>query len=339
MNHQEHKGHKEVDSRIFRALCALGGSESTSRSRQDTGLVAQLDDTGKQTLRLSTGIRGLDDLLGGGLLPGTLTVVSGATGIGKTQLGIQFAHAGKEQEGRTGVVFDMSSRGDAQSHREYALRMFNWPLMVASADHLPDDRKLFNLSQLVADYLHVFDYTGRRVTRGDLKSEAWQDWQAELARKLNVTIAFFYGNFLRGVRRVVADGIEPAMRPSDSIQFELFEYVYHQILRKDHDWVARDLLRERYRSHAAEVEARGYDYRQVSCLLLSTSLETMLEELISRKLDEGDVLSNANTVIFLGKIREGHKLSRALYIAKHRGSACSDEIVPYRITEQGIGVG
>ena len=44
--------------------------------------------------RFSTGIPALDELLGGGLVPGTLTVVMGATGIGKTQLGVQFARAG-----------------------------------------------------------------------------------------------------------------------------------------------------------------------------------------------------------------------------------------------------
>ena len=155
-------------------------------------------------------------------------------------------------------------------------------------------------------------------------------------RKLAVTIGFFYGNFLRGARRVVVDGIEPAQRPSESIQFEMFEYVYHQILRKDSDWVARDLLRERYRAHAAEVEAHLYDRDQVACVLLYTSPESMLEELISRKLDEGDVLANANTIIYLGKIREGNRLTKALYIPKHRGSACSDEIVPYTITDRGI---
>ena len=35
------------------------------------------------TTRLSTGVEGLDERLGGGLLPGTLTVVVGSTGIGK----------------------------------------------------------------------------------------------------------------------------------------------------------------------------------------------------------------------------------------------------------------
>jgi KaiC/GvpD/RAD55 family RecA-like ATPase len=286
--------------------------------------------------RFSTGIDGLDDMLGGGLLPGTLTVVSGATGIGKTQLGIQFAHAGQRQEGRTGLVFDMSCRGDAQCHADYARRLYGWNLSVANRDGGPTSAELFDVARSLADYLHVFDYGGRRVTRGDLDFDAWQDWQAELARKLSVTIAFFYGNFLRGTQRVVVDGIEPTQRPSDSIQFELFEYVYHQILRKDSDWVARDWLRERYRAHAKQVEAHRYDYNQVACLLLYTSPESMLEELISRKLDEGDVLANANTVIYLGKIREGNKLTKALYIAKHRGSACSDEIVPYTITDRGI---
>ena len=46
------------------------------------------------TARVSTGLSRLDEMLGGGLLPGTLTVVYGATGIGKTHLGLTFAHHG-----------------------------------------------------------------------------------------------------------------------------------------------------------------------------------------------------------------------------------------------------
>ena len=122
-----------------------------------------------------------------------------------------------------------------------------------------------------ADYLHVFDYHGRRVTRGDMGFDAWQQWQAELCQKLSITIAFFYGNFVAGTRRAVIDGIEPIARPSESIQFELFEYVYHQILRKESDWVARDLFREHFRDHAALVEQHLYPTNQVSCLLLYTS--------------------------------------------------------------------
>jgi hypothetical protein len=38
----------------------------------------------------------------------------------------------------------------------------------------------------------------------------------------------------------------------------------------------------------------------------------------------------------MGKIREGTRMGRALHIAKHRGSACDDRIVPFEITEQGL---
>ena len=82
-----------------------------------------------------------------------------------------------------------------------------------------------------------------------------------------------------------------------------------------------------------------YDHEQIGCLLLYTSAETMLDELIRRPLDEGDVLANANTIIQLGKIRDGAKVRRALHIAKHRGSTASDEIVPFEITERRIQLG
>jgi len=41
-------------------------------------------------MRLSIGIDRLDELLGGGLALGTLTVIVGRAGIGKTQLALQY---------------------------------------------------------------------------------------------------------------------------------------------------------------------------------------------------------------------------------------------------------
>src|SRR5215467_10990933 len=78
--------------------------------------------------RTSTGIQKLDDMLGGGLLPGTLCVVYGATGIGKTHLGLHFAHAGQAADGELGIFFDMNARGDSQQHHEYAKRLYGWKL-------------------------------------------------------------------------------------------------------------------------------------------------------------------------------------------------------------------
>jgi len=286
--------------------------------------------------RLSTGIPALDDLLGGGLVPGTLTVVAGATGIGKTQLGIQFARAGLRQEGRSGILFDMASRGDSQNHAGYAKRLFGWDLATCDYHEHVDLTGFYEPQRRHGEYLHVFDYVGKRVTRRDLDFEDWQAWQAQLNQRLRGAIAFLYGNFVQGCRRVVVDGFEPTDRPSDSIQLNLFEYVYHQVLRKDPQWVARDLFREQYRAHAEAAAAHVYDPSEIGCLMLYTSHETMLDDLISKPLSEGDALSNANTVIYLGKLRSGDRIGRGLYIAKHRGSACDERVVTYRIGDDGL---
>jgi KaiC/GvpD/RAD55 family RecA-like ATPase len=289
----------------------------------------------KQSVRYSTGVPGLDECLGGGLLPGTLTAVVGASGIGKTQLGLQFANAGRSQEGRRGVLFDMSARIDPQSHAPYAERMFGWQIAEHNHDRF-DASKAFASDRLVGDYLHVFDHSGRKVTQHEMGFDAWHDWQAELNARLENTIDFFYSNFTRGVRRVVVDGIEPADRPSESIQFELFEYIYHQVLRKEAEWVARDLFRQSFRAQKAAIEANAYDAGQVSGILLITAHETLLDDLIERPLADGDPLATANTLIYMGKIREGNRFARGLFVAKHRGSACSDEIQHYAIDDAGL---
>jgi KaiC/GvpD/RAD55 family RecA-like ATPase len=286
--------------------------------------------------RYRTGVAGLDDLLGGGLLPGTLTVVMGATGIGKTQLGLQFAREGTAQEGQSGIVFDMTTRGDTQNHAEYARRLFGWTLRQRPVDlHLAPEQ-LWDPNSARADYCHLFERSGRRVTRGDLDHQAWQAWKAELNRKLEQAVAFFYGNFVHGVRRCVIDGVEPVERAVDSFQFHVFNYIYHQILHKDADWVARDVFRVHFRAQEEAVMQRLYDHRRIACVLLYTSHEVMLDDLLSRPIETGDELSNANTVILMGKIREGSKMKRALHVAKHRGSACDDSIVPFDIADRGI---
>lgn len=288
--------------------------------------------------RQSTGIPALDDALGGGLIPGTLTVVMGATGIGKTQLGLSYAHAGQAQEGETGIVFDLTTRGDSQNQTEYAESIFNWSIKERKVVERIEPAIVWDREQIRSDYLHVFHRGGRRVTIGDMQPEEWQEFKADLMRKLDQTIAFFYGNFVHGVRRAVIDGVEPTERDSDSFQFHLFDYIYHQILRKEHDWLARDLFRVHFRSQEEAVQQNAYDHSSIGGLLLYTSHEVMLDDLIARPIQSGDVLSNANTVILMGKTREGNKIGRALYVAKHRGSACEESIIPYRITDDGVTI-
>lgn len=286
--------------------------------------------------RIQTGNPALDQLLGGGLLPGTLTVVMGATGIGKTQLGVAFANHGQQQEGESGIVFDLTSRGDSQNHSDYAKRLCDWSMQDYPAGQQVLLDQIWDRSRARHDYMHIFSHSGKRVTSSDMDSDQWREWKYEQAKKLDQAIAFFYGNFAHGVRRCVIDGVEPATKAADSIQFEMFEYIYHQVLRKEHDWVARDLFRVAFRENADIIEQHAYDHNDVGCLLLYTSHEVMLDDLITRPIESGDVLSNANTIILMGKTREGNKMGRALHVAKHRGSACDESIVPFHINDQGI---
>ena len=57
----------------------------------------------KPSKRLSLGTDALDEMVGGGLLRGTTTLISGAPGVGKTTLGLQFLHAGI-QAGEPGLL-------------------------------------------------------------------------------------------------------------------------------------------------------------------------------------------------------------------------------------------
>lgn len=286
--------------------------------------------------RQAFGIDELDRHLGGGLRPGTLTVLAGATGAGKTQLGLRWCEAGLAAEGRRGILCDLTSRGDAQNHAEYALAQFGWPLQAFHDDGQPDLDALWEFTKEVGDYFHPFHRAGRRVTRRDLDPDEWHAWKVDLARILRQSVAFFYGNFVRGTRRVVVDGIEPTERFSESIQFEFFEYLYHQILRKEDEWAARELFREQYRANEAKVHAFRYDHNALGCLYLYTTPHVLLDDLIGQPIGEGDIFANANTIILMGRTRLGTRMGRALYVAKHRGSACGEEILPYRLTDRGV---
>jgi KaiC/GvpD/RAD55 family RecA-like ATPase len=286
--------------------------------------------------RQAFGIEELDRDLGGGLFPGTLTVVAGATGVGKTQLGLRWANAGLSAEGRRGVLCDLTSRGDSQNHAEYASRLFGWNLSEYPLTAGVDYEQAWHFARSIGDYFRPVARQGRRVTQSDVAPEQWHEWKSELARVLRCAAGFFYQHFARGSRRVVFDGLEPVERFSESIQFEFFEYIYHHVLRQDDEWAAREWFREKYRANAEAVLRHRYDQRAIGCLYLYTTPHVMLDDLLAQPIAQGDIFSNANTIILMGRTQHNGRLGRALAIPKHRGSACGDEIVPYRITEGGL---
>ncbi len=288
--------------------------------------------------RVSTGIPKLDAMLGGGLVAGTLAVVYGATGIGKTHLGLTFADHGRVAEGARGLVFDMNGRGDSQRHAEYAARLFGWSLapwthtVTPMADPYPPP------GGAAAHYSNAFPWVGR--TR-DFQAEApdgfefdW-NWKAAYNHALYTVRPFFYFHFAAGSRRVVVDGVEPMDSPADSIQFFLFDELYRKVIHRDAETLGMEICLPVWK-HREFIDSHCYDHRRITTLLLVTTEETRLEDLVARKVAAGDLGATANTIVVMGSERVGNRLARLLAVVKHRGSAMSDEIVEYRIGATGI---
>jgi hypothetical protein len=276
-------------------------------------------------------------MLGGGLLPGTLTVVYGATGIGKTHLGLAFAHHGRASDGAPGLVVDMNARGDSQQHAAYADRLYGWPLRRWTHTVMPMADPYPPAEQLGAHYLDAFPWAGRRsdyeVAAPEGREFDW-GWKAAYARALYTARPFFYFHFAHGARRVVLDGIEPC-ETGDAIQPYLVDELYRKLIHRDAETLAMEVCLPVWR-HREFIDAHLYDHTAVTTLLLFTTEETRLEDLIARKVTAGDVGAVANTVLLMGREKVGLRVGRFLCVAKHRGSATSDEIVEYRVGERGL---
>ena len=277
-------------------------------------------------------------MLGGGLLPGTLTVVYGATGIGKTHLGLTFAHRGLEADGAPGLLFDMNGRGDSQRHAEYAERLFGWRLRRWSHTVTPMAHPFPPDGEMEAFYSDALPWTGRlrdyQVETPDGPEFDWS-WKSTYNHALYTVRPFCYFHFCAGSRRVVADGIEPADAPAESIQIFLFDELYRKVIHREGETLGMEICLPVWRFRDF-IDSHRYDHMAITTLLLVTTEETRLEDLLNRKVATGDLGAVANTILVMGRERAGDRLGRFLCVVKHRGSAMSDGIVEYRIGPAGI---
>jgi KaiC/GvpD/RAD55 family RecA-like ATPase len=289
--------------------------------------------------RTSTGIGKLDEMLGGGLLPGTLCVVYGATGIGKTHLGLHFAHAGQAADGAPGIFFDMNARGDSQQHHEYAARLYEWKLTPWTHTVTPMTEPYPSTDQMAARYCDALPWVGRlrdyQVPTPDGSLELDWNWKAEYNHALYTVRPFVYFHLGAGCRRIVVDGVEPMDVPGDYMQSFLFDELYRKIIHRDSETLGMEICLPVWK-HRAFIDAHRYDHAAVTTMLLVTTEETQLEHLIARKVAAGDIGAVANTIVVMGSERVGNRLGRFLCVVKHRGSAKSDDIAEYRITERGL---
>ena len=291
------------------------------------------------SVRVSTGLPKLDAMLGGGLLPGTLAVVYGATGIGKTHLGLTFANHGLAADGARGVVLDMNGRGDSQQHDVYAARLFRWPLAPWTHTVTPMSDPYPPPGQMAAFYSNALPWVGRvrdyQVPTPDGGFEFDWNWKAMYNHALYTVRPFFYFHFAAGTRRVVVDGVEPMDAPADSIQCFMFDELYRKTIHRDAETLGIEICLPVW-AHRAFIDAHRYHHNGITTLLLVTTEETRLEDLLARKVATGDVGATANTILVMGSERVGTRLARMLCVVKHRGSAMSDEIVEYRVGANGI---
>ena len=291
--------------------------------------------------RVSTGNPKLDTMLGGGLLPGTLTVVYGATGIGKTHLGLTFAAHGAVADGARGIVLDMNGRGDSQQHDEYAARLFEWSLATWIHTVTPMAEPMPPADQMRAYYSNALRWVGRvRDFQVPTSDGAWEfdwNWKATYNHALYTVRPFMYFHFAAGARRVVVDGVEPMDVPADSIQFHMFDDVYRTIIHRDAETLGMEICLPVWK-HRAFIDGHRYDHTRTTTVLLVTTEETRLEDLLARKVAVGDTGATANTILVMGSERVGNRLARMLAVVKHRGSAMTDEIAEYRITANGLEI-
>jgi hypothetical protein len=134
------------------------------------------------------------------------------------------------------------------------------------------------------------------------------------------------------------DGVEPMDVPGDYIQPYIFDDLYRKLIHRDSETLGMEICMPVWQ-HRAFIDAHRYDHAAVTTLLLVTTEETQLEHLIARKVAAGDVGAVANTIVVMGSERVGNRLGRFLCVVKHRGSAKSDDIVEYRVTERGFELG
>jgi KaiC/GvpD/RAD55 family RecA-like ATPase len=293
------------------------------------------------TTRVSTGSPKLDEMLGGGLLPGTLTVIYGATGIGKTHLGLSFCDHGARADGARGIVFDMNARGDSQQHHGYAARLHGWDLKHWTHTVLPMADPYPSPEQMQAFYCDALPWVGKlrdyQVPTADGLEFDW-NWKAQYNQALYTVRPFVYFHLGAGSRRIVVDGVEPMDVPGDYMQPYIFDDLYRKLIHRDSETLGMEICMPVWQ-HRAFIDAHRYDHAAVTTLLLVTTEETQLEHLIARKVAAGDVGAVANTIVVMGSERVGNRLGRFLCVVKHRGSAKSDDIVEYRVTERGFELG
>ncbi|WP_436934207.1 RAD55 family ATPase [Halovenus marina] len=89
-----------------------------------------------------TGIDGLDEILGGGIVRNSTTLVSGNPGAGKSILGLQYIYNGVEQFGEKGIFLSFEENEQDLQEAAESIGFENWQEYVESGDIKVYDKRV-----------------------------------------------------------------------------------------------------------------------------------------------------------------------------------------------------
>ncbi|MBI4043990.1 MAG: AAA family ATPase [Candidatus Diapherotrites archaeon] len=137
-----------------------GGQEGSMRNGLFKG-VGPFHKTGLKAMqveRIKTGIPGLDELLDGGIPKGSLVVLSGDPGSGKTIFSLQFLYTGAMQHDEKGVLISLEEKPDQLIE---TASVFGW-----------DFKKLVQEKKIIIQSFELYDFDKLRDSIEDLVTKA-----------------------------------------------------------------------------------------------------------------------------------------------------------------------
>ena len=151
--------HRFLHVRKLRGSDFLSGRHGYRLTTQGLRLFPRLADiplTGGYLLgdqRITIGIAALDEMLGGGLWPGSATMIAGPSGSGKTIMGLHFIYGGA-QRGEPGVIATL------QENPTQLARMLgglDWPLTHPAVQVMYRSPVDIHIDEWVHDLLHAVE--------------------------------------------------------------------------------------------------------------------------------------------------------------------------------------
>ncbi len=209
----------------MRGLDFLSGKHSCKITKDGFVVFPRLSSVARASIlkeRLYTGIKGLDQMTGGGFIRGSAVLISGSSGTGKTTIGTQFIMDGLLKN-ESGII--ISFEEDAIQIRDNA-KMFGWNLEEYENKNLlkiisPLEFDVYELAVQLYDMINrinakrlLFDGTGK-LHRMIPKYTSFPEYMSDIISNIkNKGVTAIYTNEtsnLTGTTQITGTGISPTM--------------------------------------------------------------------------------------------------------------------------------